>query len=231
MAGRNKYVVIGLGQFGEAIAKKLSAKGVEVLAIDNSEQHIEAIKDEVAMAVTMDATDMKALQMQNIHEAEAVVMAIGEDFEALLLSTVYVQELGAKRIIARAHGKQQRMILEKIGVQEILSPEDEVAKVVTEQLLNPNLLSFLELPDGYEIVEIKAPKGIFNRTVGEINLRNKYRLNLVTIKRGYEENVDGKVTVESHVIGVPTTDTMIYEGDSIVVFGLTKDIQRFSELN
>ena len=91
MATGSKYVVIGLGQFGEAIARNLSAKGVEVLAIDNNENHIEAIKDDVAMAVTMDATDIRALRTQNIQEADAVVMAIGEDFEALLLSTVYVQ--------------------------------------------------------------------------------------------------------------------------------------------
>ncbi|MDC3260003.1 TrkA family potassium uptake protein [bacterium] len=231
MATGSKYVVIGLGQFGEAIARNLSAKGVEVLAIDNNENHIEAIKDDVAMAVTMDATDIRALRTQNIQEADAVVMAIGEDFEALLLSTVYVQELGAKRVIARAHGRQQRMILEKMGVEEILSPEDEVAKVVTEQLLNPSVLSFLELPDDYEIVEIKAPQGIINKAVGEINLRNKYKINLVTIKRSYEKTKDGKATIEEHILGVPTTETMIYDTDSIVVFGLIKDIERFIDIN
>ena len=231
MAVGSKYVVIGLGQFGEAIARNLSAKGVEVLAIDNNENHIEAIKDDVAMAVTRDATDIRALRTQNIQEADAVVMAIGEDFEALLLSTVYVQELGVKRVIARAHGRQQRMILEKIGVEEILSPEDEVAKVVTEQLLNPSVLSFLELPDDYEIVEIKAPQGIINKAVGEINLRNKYKINLVTIKRSYEKTKDGKATIEEHILGVPTTETMIYDTDSIVVFGLIKDIERFIDIN
>ena len=231
MATGSKYVVIGLGQFGEAIARNLSAKGVEVLAIDNNENHIEAIKDDVAMAVTMDATDIRALRTQNIQEADAVVMAIGEDFEALLLSTVYVQELGAKRVIARAHGRQQRMILEKMGVEEILSPEDEVAKVVTEQLLNPSVLSFLELPDDYEIVEIKAPQGIINKAVGEINLRNKYKINLVTIKRSYAKTKDGKATIEEHILGVPTTETMIYDTDSIVVFGLIKDIERFIDIN
>lgn len=229
--GTDKYIIIGLGQFGEAIARKLSAKGVEVLAIDNNEHHIESIKDEVSMAVTMDATDIKALRAQNIQDAEAVVIAIGENFESLLLCTVHVQELGAKRIIARANGPQQRMILEKIGIKEILSPENEVAKVVTEQLLNPDVLSFLELPDGYEIVEIKAPKGVINRTVGEINLRDKYKINLVTIKREFEESQKGEIKKEAHTLGVPTTDTMIYDTDSIVVFGMIKDIKKFIELN
>lgn len=223
----NKYVVIGLGQFGEAIARKLSAKGGEVLAIDNNEHHIEVIKDDVAMAVTLDATDIKALQTQSIHEADAVVVAIGENFEALLLCTVNAQELGAKKIIARAHGHLQRMILEKIGVDEILSPEDEVAKVVTEQLLNPGLISFLELPDDYEIVEIQAPKGIVNKAVGELDLRNKYKINLVTIKREYKEGTKK----EAHILGVPASETIIYDTDTIVIFGVIKDIEKFIEIN
>lgn len=136
-----KYAVIGLGLFGTAIAKKLAKKGAEVLAIDNNEDHIDEIKDEVAYAVCLDATDKKALKSQNIEDYDAVVVAIGENFEALLLCVVYLQELNIKRIIARANGIHQRKILEKIGIKEILSPEDEVGNVVAERLLNPNLLS------------------------------------------------------------------------------------------
>lgn len=227
----NRYAVIGLGTFGTVIARQLSAKGVEVLAIDNNEGHIEAIKDEVALAVTMDATDKKALLSQRIQDVEAVVVAIGEDFEALLLTTVYLMELNVNRVIARANDSQQRKILEKIGVEEILSPEDEVAKVVTERLLNPNVLSFLQLPDDYEIVELKAPKGIIGRTLQEIDLRNNYKLNLVTIKRCFEVQKDGETIQEQHILGVPNSKTVIGPTDTIVVFALVKDIEKFSEIN
>lgn len=153
-----RYAVIGLGQFGRAIASVLAGKGAEVIALDNNPVHIESIKDDVAHAITMDATDKKALMSQGVHEVDAVVLAIGKDFEALLLCAAHLLELDVKRIIARAHGQHQRMILERIGVTEILSPEDEVGKIVAERLLNPNILSYLELPDSYEIVRSRRQK-------------------------------------------------------------------------
>lgn len=227
----NKYVVVGLGQFGMAIALKLAQKGVEVMAVDNSDAHIENIKDDVSMAVRLDATDQKALNAQNIQDAEAVVVAIGKNFEALLLCTAHLLELKVKRIIARANGPQQRMILEKMGVKEILSPENEVGRAIVESLLNPNVLSFLELPDDYEIVEIKAPARTFNKTIEEISMRDKYQINLVTIKREFDEKKDGEIIKAQHVLGVANSETMIYDTDTLVVFGRIKDIERFLEVN
>ncbi|MFM7766271.1 MAG: potassium channel family protein, partial [Bacteroidota bacterium] len=155
-----KFAVIGLGQFGNAIARTLAVRGAEVLAIDSSEEHIEDIKEDVSYAVCMDATDIKLLRSHNVHEMDAVVVAIGEDFEALMLCIVQLLELKVKRIMARANGKHQRMILEKIGVTEILSPENDVGLAVAERLLNPNILTSLLLPDNYEIVEVKTPRSI-----------------------------------------------------------------------
>ncbi len=128
----------------------------------------ENIQDEVAYAVALDATDKKALMSQNIHEVDAVVVSIGEDFEAMILCCVMLMELKVKRIIARASGVHQRLILEKIGISEILSPEDEFGIAVAEKVLNPSIVSYLQLPDQYEIVEIKTPKGIANKTIEDI---------------------------------------------------------------
>ena len=164
----NKFAVIGMGRFGTAIAQTLSQRGAEVLAIDNREEKIEDVKDDVSCAVTLDSTELKALKSQNIQDMDAVVVAIGENFEALLLTTVLLMELNVKRIIARANGKHQRMILEKLGIREILSPENEVGTAGAERLLNPNIITSLQLPDGYEIVEIKTPKELGNRSLSEI---------------------------------------------------------------
>jgi len=226
-----RYAVIGLGQFGRAIATTLSLKGAEVIAIDNSPQHIESIKDDVAMAINMDATDQKALRSQGIHEMDAVVLAIGKDFEALLLCAAHLLELNCKRIIARAHGKHQRMILERLGVKEVLSPEDEVGKIVAERLINPNLISYLELPDAFEIVEIRAPRGIINRSLDDIGCRDKYKLTVITIKREFQEMRNGEIITEQHVLGVPSSKTMITENDTLMIFGQVKDIQRFTDIN
>lgn len=227
----SKYAVIGLGHFGTEIARELAERGAQVLAIDNDESHIEKIKDEVAYSVTMDSTDKKALHTQGLQDMDAVVVAIGADFEALLLTTVYLMEMNIKRIIARANGVQQRKILEQMGVEEILSPEKEVAVNLAEQLLNPSILSYLQLPDNYEIVEIKCPRGIIGRSLGDVDMRNKYKINLITIKREFVDEVDGQRVCETHTLGVPASQTEIEESDALVVFGQVKDIERFMEIN
>lgn len=227
----NKFAVIGLGQFGVSIARTLAQRGAEVLAIDMDLDIVENLKDEVAYAVALDSTDAKALLAQNITDMDAVVVAIGENFEGLLLTTVLLQELGVKRLIARAANAQQRMILEKMGVKEILSPEDTVGKTVAETLLQPTMKSFLPLPDDYEIVEINVPKRVINETVGEIALREKYGLNLITIKRVYEEEVEGENIKVEHIIGVPSGDTVLYETDILILLGKSKDVNRFVEVN
>lgn len=227
----NKFAVIGLGQFGIAIARSLAKEGAEVMAIDNNPDRVEQIKDEVAHAVSLDATDQKALEAQNIQDIDAVVVAIGEDFEALLMATVQLMELEVERIIARAANDQQRMILEKLGIKEILSPEEEVGRTLAKTLLNPNIKSFLPLPDGYEIVEINTPKKTADKTLSEIDLRKRYNLNLITIKRWFEESKDGKMVKTEHIIGVPRADTVLKESDIMIVLGKGKDVDKFVQLN
>jgi len=221
-----RFAVIGLGQFGTAIAKNLALRGAEVLAIDNSLEKVESIKDEVSYAVALDATDKKALLSQNIQDMDAVVVAIGENFQGLLLCTFLLMELKVKRIITRAMGSDQRRILEKMGVTEILSPEDEVGGNVAEMLINPDVVMCIQLPDDYEIVEVKAPTEVCGRSLKDIGLREKYSLNLVTILRKNKET-----DKEYHIIGVPNSATIVEKSDIIALFGLTKNIERFLEIN
>ena len=107
----NRFGVIGLGRFGTTIARTLAQRGAEVIVIDNDEQAINALRDDVAFAVRMDATNLKLLREQNVQDLDAVVVAIGQDFEGLLLTTVTLLELGVKRIIARASTDQQCRVL------------------------------------------------------------------------------------------------------------------------
>ncbi len=227
----SKFAVIGVGRYGATIARRLADKGAQVFAFDPDEEKIENIKDDVAYAVTLDATDLKALQSQNLEEMDAAVVAIGENFEATILSCVHLIDMGVKRVIARASGDQQRLILEKIGVTEILRPEEEVAYVVREKLINPNILSYLQLADNYEIAEIRAPKGCIGRTIDEVGFRNKYEMTLITIKRHYEITKNGEDCTEQHIVGVPKSDMSIQEKDTLVVFGTGKSVERFIEIN
>jgi len=219
----DKFAVIGLGQFGSAIAKKLAEKGAEILAIDSDPDKVESIRDFVTYGVTLDATSRPALESQNIADMDAVVVSIGQNFECTMLTVVQLQSLGVKRLMARAQGETQRRILTKLGIEEILSPEEEVGKNVAERLLTPGMLMAVQLPDNYEIVEVEAPKSTVGRSLEDIGLTKKYKLSLITLLR--------KTNGDHHILGVPEDDTVVEPNDLMVVFGTTKDVERFIHIN
>lgn len=253
-----KVAVIGMGQFGMAIAKSLSRRGAEVMVIDKDEHLIEEMADQVDFAVALDASDRKAIVSQGIMDFDAVVVAIGEDFEQLLLCTTLLLDLGIKQVVARARGSNQRTILEKIGVKEILLPEDEVGINVAERLINPGIVSFFKLPDDFGIIEIITPPAVIGRSLVDLDLRRRYELNLITIKRerkadpqdsgtqkkenkpkrekeieDEEENTEPKPEEKpkQHITGIPHGDTVIEENDALVLFGKKTSVERFIEVN
>lgn len=226
-----KFAVFGLGQFGQSIASSLSRRGAEVIAIDRDIDKVENIKDEVSYAVALNSTDIKALKAQNIQDVDAAIVAIGDDFESLLLTTVILQDLQVKRIISRAATDQQKLILKKIGIDEILSPEETVGKRVAEMLLHGDILSYLPLPDDYEIVEVETPAKIVDKRVAEIKFKEKYKLNLITIKRVHQEKEGEEYKEKEHIIGVPQNDTTLNETDILFLMGKSDDINKFRELN
>ena len=223
-----QFAVIGMGQFGEAIARSLSSKGAQVMAIDLNPDRTDAISSDVTYAVTLDATDKKALASQEIQKLDAVVIAIGTDFEALLLCAVNLIELGCPRIMARANGKANQLILERLGIEEIFEPALEIGALVAKRVVAPNLLSYMNMPDGFAVAEINPPEAIVGLSLDEIDLQGKYKISLVTIKRssGSEASSD-----KMHVIGVPAGDTQIQSGDHLVLFGHERDFRRLIKTN
>ena len=224
---KNKFAVIGLGQFGTAIAKTLSSRNAEVMAIDKDLNKVEDIKDFVAYTVAIDATNMDALKSQNIQDMDCVIVAIGENFHSAILCINILIELGVKRIIGRSMGENERLILEKLGIKEIISPEDELGFRITESILNPNILFSMPLPDNYLIVELKAPKKICDEKLGEIKLREDFGLNLITILRATKINEN----LKHHISGIPSANTVINSSDILVLFGKSSDITKFVDIN
>ena len=227
----NKFAVIGLGVFGSAIARKLSERGADVMAIDENEERVQLISQDVAFAVQLDATNSAALESQNLKEVDAVVVSIGSSFQEMLLCVFQLQEIGVKKIIARAQGAVQFKILEKMDVDEILSPELEVANNVAEQLTNPGVKMYVELPDDYEIIEVEAPSKVIGRTLEDIGLRKKYNLNVVTLLKKTVNKDGDEERTEHHIYGVPGPESTVSEGDILVIFGLDSDVNRFIEIN
>ncbi len=231
--GLEKFAIIGAGHFGSAIAIALSQKGREVLVIDSDISVIQDISDDVAYAVCIDATNKKALISENIQDFDAVIVAIGNDFIQRLLCAANLLDLNVKRIICRTMGENQRIILEKMGLTEFLSPEDEIGTLFAERLLNPNMISYLQLPDEYKIAEILAPIKLVGTTLGEISFRDNYKLSLITIRRGYRDKDITQLVTDKpeHIVGVPENSTIIEENDCFVLFGKTYDLENFILVN
>ena len=182
---------------------------------------------------TADELVVGELLMEGVfQDLDAAVVAIGENFEATVLTTLNLLDLGLPRVIVRANDANQERILSSLGVTEILSPESEVAEVVSERLINPNIRGFLSLPDDYEIAELKAPAACHGRQLADLDLANRYELRLITIRREFEElSEDGAPCVREHILGVPKPDTTIEATDTLVVFGSLDSVKRFLDIN
>lgn len=226
-----RFAVIGAGLFGSAIAIALAQRGAEVLVVDSDINLIQDISDDVAYAVSIDATNKKALVGESIQDFDAVIVAIGNDFEARLLCAANLLDLGVKRIICRTMGENQRLILEKIGITEFLSPENEIGTLFAERLLNPNMLTYLQLPDQYRVAEILTPVRLVGMTLIDINFRDNHRLSLIAIRREFAEPGKNTIAREEHIIGVPENATVIEENDILILFGKTVDIENFITIN
>ena len=226
-----KYCVIGLGYFGYHLAVSLSKAGAEVLAIDNHQDKVDEISSKVTTAICMDSTDKKTLAGLGLDDMDAVIVAIGGDFEGSLLTTAHLQDLGITKIYNRRTSKVHERILNLMNIHEILVPEAEAAELLKNRLMIPGLIESFKLTSDYGIYEIEVPVKFVNKTLIETNLREDFHLNLVTIKRLAEN----KKTLSSSkkekyvVIGVPKPDEVINIGDVLVLFGNDKDIKNLLE--
>jgi len=223
-----RFLIIGLGRFGRRLAQALTEAGEEVIAADIREELVERVRDEVALAVHLDATDPEPLKSQDVAGLDAAIVSIGEDFEANVLATTTLKSMGVPRVISRASSEIQRRILTRVGADEVIFPEEEHAVRLANQLANPNILEHLVLSEGHSLVQIRAPAAWHDKTLGEIDLRRKYEVNLVAIKRptkAQAEEGEGPAQQEE-LLDLPMAHTIIREGDILVLVGATESLAR-----
>ncbi|MBZ0198464.1 MAG: TrkA family potassium uptake protein [Ignavibacteriaceae bacterium] len=228
---KNKFAVIGLGDFGMSVATNLAENGVDVIAVDHDLEVIEEIKDKVAYAVRMDSTDEKALKSLGIDKVDAVIISIGTHFEDTILTSVLLLQMGAKKVVARASTKIQEKILKRLGVHQVIIPEFEIAKRLANNLIHEDILEYIPLDENYNIVQIAAPKMFIGKTLQELDLRIKYNVNLITIKRNHiiqDEETGNKIT-KPRIYGVPTSSTLIEDNDILILLGKDRDIKKVIE--
>lgn len=201
-----QFVVIGLGRFGRTIATTLSALGNEVLVVDTCVESIKRIEPLVSGAVVADATGTDVLHSLGVQNFDCVVNCIGDDLQASILTTLICKDLGVKYIVAKAQNEQHKKVLERIGADMVVFPETYMGKKVANMLTNPSMNEIMDLTDTFKIVEIATPDNWLDKSIGDMNIRNKYKVSIIFVKRGEQ------------VIS-PEAETVLQKGDILVVAG------------
>ncbi len=206
------FGVIGLGRFGFNVAKTLAEGGAEVIACDIDEEKVKQISELVHQAFILDATDEKALKESGIANADTVIVSIGENIEASILVVVQLMELGVKEIIAKAVNPLHGRILERLGVSRVIHPERDMAIRLAHSLLVGGFIEEIPIAENYSIFEMKPPQRLHNKTLKELDLRRKYDVTVLAIKRGDKFIVN------------PSAEEVIVQDDILVVLGRREKI-------
>lgn len=217
-ANKQEFAVIGLGRFGTAVARALLARGHAVLGIDRNREVVQPLSDELSEALIMDATDEDALRSVDIALYDAVVVAINDDFEDELLTTLTLKNLGVKRVLGVASDERQKSILLKIGADEVVMPEYDSGERLGVLLSLPRLVERLALGQIHSIAEMRMPNAFADRTVEEVNFTSTYHVTLLAIRR------------KGELIMPPGRDLLLYSDDLMVVAGQDDDVQRIAEV-
>lgn len=212
---KKSFAVIGLGRFGGSICRTLTDEGMEVLAIDKNEERVNEYSMIASHAVVGDTTDEAVLKSLGIRNFDHVIVAIGDDIQSSILTTLILKELGVARITAKAQNDYHGKVLRKIGADYVVHPERDMGKRIAHNMASGNIVDYLELSDEHSIVEIAANEKLAGHTIMDLDIRKKYGLNIVAIKRG------------DSIIVSPQAKEMIIINDVLVVIGNDQDIDRF----
>lgn len=229
---QKKIIVIGLGNFGGNLAKKLTYDGHEVFGIDKSHLKVEAIQNSIDHALGLDTSEEASISFMPLDDCEIVIIAIGENVGASITTTALIKKHFKGRIIARSLNPIHKTVLEAMQIEEIIEPEAEYAHELSNRIMVKGAVKSMELHDNYEIVEIKIPKKIVGLTLQELDIKRKYNAHIVTIIKELElKNYLGSSYTERKVFGILHSTYQFAENDLLLVFGTLKSIDTFIEDN
>lgn len=215
---KKQFAVIGLGRFGTSVALTLQQLGHDVLAIDSDEDQVQKISEQVTHVVQADTTDENSLNALGLRNFDAVVVAIGEDVQANVATTLLLKEMGIPFIIAKARNALHGKMLEKIGADRVVYPERDMGQRVAHSLISSNVLDYIELSPNLSLVEVTVPKAFLGRTLQQANMRALYGINVVAIKRF------------DKLIVPPEPTELIQESDILIVIGATEGLHKLENL-
>lgn len=207
-------LLIGLGRFGQYTAEKLNELRQQVMAVDIREEQVNKVLGFVTSAQIGDATDENFLATLGVDNYDVCIVAIGDDFLASLVVTSLLKDMGARYVVSRATGKSQAKLLKRNGADEIVFPEKQLASWTAIRCSYEGLSSYIELQDGYSIVEIAVPKEWDSQTIGALSIRSRYDINVLGIRTGGE--------MQMHI----DADTVVHAEDRMMVLGKENAIRK-----
>ncbi len=215
------FLVIGLGRFGASVARELAGLGQEVLVLDKVADNVQRIADDVMQAIQGDAQDEAVLRSVGARNFDCCVVGVGADMEASILITVMLKEMGAKCIVAKAQSAVHARVLERVGADRVVLPESEMGLRLAQRLARTNVVDYLGVSDDYSILEIHTPKSWVGHSLGALNVRARYQINVLAIRHGGGGRVD--VT--------PAVDQIIVQDDVLVIIGSNENVNKVVDMN
>lgn len=215
-----RFAVIGLGNFGFYAAKALFEDGNEVVAIDTDKARVQAIDPHSTEALVLDATDKEALKSLGLEHMNGVIVSTGTKISISILICLYLQEIGVKKILAKALDDDHAKILKRVGATQIIHPERDMALRISRGLSRPNVLDFIPLSDEFDLVQVGPPREFIGKSLKGLNLRAQYNVHIIAIK----ELVPERFTL------VPSANFVIKDSDILIMLGKSEDIRRIKAL-
>ncbi|MGM0881920.1 MAG: potassium channel family protein [Bacillota bacterium] len=212
---KNQFVIVGLGRFGSSLGRELIQLGYEVLGIDKDEEVVQEMSSVLTYAVSADCTDEEALRSLGVRNFDCGVVAIGDDIQASILTTILLKDLGVKKVVAKAISELHGRVLEKIGVDRVVYPERDMGIRVAHQLVSPNLLDYIELSKEYTIAELAVPQCLNGKSLHDLNPRARFGCSIVAINK------------PGGIIIAPTATDVLTERDVMVIIGTNDQIEQF----
>ncbi|MBL7906770.1 MAG: TrkA family potassium uptake protein [Bacteroidales bacterium] len=221
-----KFIVIGLGNFGTALATRLTSMGHEVIGADGDREKTELFKDAITSTICMDVTNEQALSVLPLKECDFAIVTIGEDFGASVMSTALLKQSGVKKLVSRAISPMHYKVLEALGVDLILQPEYEAASRFADSVLFSGVNNSFDIAGEFKIVETKLPERYEGLSLKEVDFVKRYNLSLITIIRSTRSKIlFGQSVMEKRTLGFLQPEEILQKGDILVMFGNLKDFE------
>ncbi|MEH0008182.1 MAG: TrkA family potassium uptake protein [Flavobacteriales bacterium] len=227
-----KIIIFGLGNFGQSLALSLTESGNEVIGIDIRMDRVNLLKDKITYAIQLDSTNELAYSAIPLKDTDVAIVAIGEDEGAAIITSAILKKLTTTKIIARSLSPIHDNVLEAMGIEDVVHPEKEAADRLTKKINLKNAINSFEIGGDYTISEIQSKPSFDGKTLGELNFRDAYNLNIIGVLSWVtEKDLLGREVTKRKVQNMPNRNTRLKADDILIVFGSNDDMAKFCEKN